>query len=263
MAASQDSDLNELLDSALEDFDKVPKKKKTLKDDKTIKNDLPTEEDLLAMFAAAGLATSDNNIEDGKELNEELKKLSKLSAEESDALIKEKLSQTLSQLQQSSKVATTQEPSEEDISKMFSNLGSMPGDGIGNFDNLLPMMEGMMQSLLSKELLYPAMKDIADKFPDWLADNRTKVTDEEYVKYNRQFDLTKKICFLYEEEKDGESNEVKKKRFEKVMELMQEMQSLGHPPKELVGDANPGIQFDAYGNPMFPDGMESNQCSIQ
>ena len=98
---------------------------------------------------------------------------------------------------------------------MFSNLGSIPGDGGGNFDSLLPMMEGMMQSLLSKELLYPAMKDIADKFPDWLADNRNKVTDEEFVKYNKQFALSKKICFLYEEEKDEESSDIKKKRFEK------------------------------------------------
>ena len=268
MAASQDSDLNELLDSALEDFDNLSKKKKkTVNKDgfpnKTTKNDLPSEEDLLSMFAAAGLATSNENIEDGKKIDEELKKLSQLSVEESDALIKEKLSQTLSQLQQSSQAATSQEPIEEDLSKMFSKLGSMPDEGGGNFDNLLPMMEGMMQSLLSKELLYPAMKDIADKFPDWLADNRNKVTDEEFVKYNKQFALSKKICFLYEEEKDEESSDIKKKRFEKVMELMQEMQSFGHPPKELVGESNPGIQLDAYGNPMFPHGMEPSQCSVQ
>merc|ERR1712012_1211288 len=240
MAASQDSDLNELLDSALEDFDNLSKKKKkTVNKDgfpnKTTKNDLPSEEDLLSMFAAAGLATSNENIEDGKKIDEELKKLSQLSVEESDALIKEKLSQTLSQLQQSSQAATSQEPIEED----------------------------MMQSLLSKELLYPAMKDIADKFPDWLADNRNKVTDEEFVKYNKQFALSKKLCFLYEEEKDEESSDIKKKRFEKVMELMQEMQSFGHPPKELVGESDPGIQLDAYGNPMFPQGMEPSQCSVQ
>merc|ERR1719438_267187 len=100
MAASQDSDLNELLDSALEDFDNLSKKKKkTVNKDgfpnKTTKNDLPSEEDLLSMFAAAGLATSNENIE------------------ESDALIKEKLRQTLSQLQQSSQAAS-QEPIEED-----------------------------------------------------------------------------------------------------------------------------------------------------
>ena len=100
---------------------------------------------------------------------------------------------------------------------------SSSGEG---FTNLLPMMEGMMQSLLSKELLYQPMKDIAEKFPDWLADNRNKVSDEEFVKYNKQFELTKKICFLYEEEASSDTAEVKKKRFDLVMELMQKMQGI-------------------------------------
>ena len=47
---------------------------------------------------------------------------------------------------------------------MFSGMGLAPGQqGPEGLDNLLPMMEGMMQSLLSKELLYPAMKELADK----------------------------------------------------------------------------------------------------
>ena len=40
--------------------------------------------------------------------------------------------------------------------------GSQGGQGPG-LDNLMPMMEGMMQSLLSKDLLYPAMKELAEK----------------------------------------------------------------------------------------------------
>ena len=60
------------------------------------------------------------------------------------------------------------------------------------------LMGGMMQSLMSKELLYPPMKDIADKFPGWLADNRNKIEGDLYTKYNKQFELTKQICFLFE-----------------------------------------------------------------
>jgi len=44
------------------------------------------------------------------------------------------------------------------------------------------MMERMMQSLLSKELLYPAIKDIRDKYPDWLAENREKLPEDEFEK---------------------------------------------------------------------------------
>ena len=125
------------------------------------------------------------------------------------------------------------------------------------------MMEGMMQSLMSKELLYPPMKDIADKFPGWLADNRNKITDELYNKYNKQFELTKQICFLFESESETDSESLRRANFEKVMNLMQEMQNLGHPPQELTGDNSPNLQFDADGNPVFPEGMNPNQCCLQ
>ena len=55
------------------------------------------------------------------------------------------------------------------------------------------MMETMMQTLLSKNLLYPAIKDLAEKFPDWLADNRLKLSDAEFEKYNKQFEIAKQV----------------------------------------------------------------------
>lgn len=44
----------------------------------------------------------------------------------------------------------------------------------------MPMMEKMMQSLLSKELLYPAIKELSDKFPDWLAENKQRLSEQEF-----------------------------------------------------------------------------------
>merc|ERR1712032_882619 len=58
------------------------------------------------------------------------------------------------------------EPSEEELQSMFSSLGIADGGVPGTaglqdgLTNLMPMMEGMMQSLLSKDLLYPAMKEM-------------------------------------------------------------------------------------------------------
>jgi len=40
----------------------------------------------------------------------------------------------------------------------------------------------------------------------------------------------------FEAEKSTDSDEVKRQRFERVLDVMQQMQSLGHPPKELIGD---------------------------
>ena len=60
-------------------------------------------------------------------------------------------------------------------------------------DEIMPMMEKMMKSLLSKDLLYPAIKDLSDKYPEWLAENRSKLTEPEYEKYNKQFDISLQI----------------------------------------------------------------------
>jgi len=54
--------------------------------------------------------------------------------------------------------------SEEELIRLMSALGS---DGIdGGADDstdadLIPMMQGMMKSLLSKDVLYPSLKDIS------------------------------------------------------------------------------------------------------
>jgi hypothetical protein len=44
----------------------------------------------------------------------------------------------------------------------------------------VPFMQGMMQSLLSKEVLYPSLKDLVDKYPSWLAENKGKIEQSEY-----------------------------------------------------------------------------------
>lgn len=88
-----------------------------------------------------------------------------------------------------------------------------------------------MQSLLSKDLLYPAIKELADKYPDWLAQNRSSLSDSDFNKFNKQFDIVQKICHEYE---SGPAQS--EDQFQKVMSLMQAMQTLGNPPKDLVGD---------------------------
>merc|ERR1719447_721748 len=119
------------------------------------------------------------------------------------------------------------EPSEEELQAMFAKLGVSDGAGAGGlqegFTNLMPMMEGMMQSLLSKDLLYPAMKELAEKYPDYLADNREKLSEEKYAAYNKQCELTRRICFKFEEKyAENDTEAMKKERFEAVMAMMQE-----------------------------------------
>ena len=50
-----------------------------------------------------------------------------------------------------------------------------------------------------------------------------------------------RICAEFESETEADSDEVKGQRFERVIDLMQQMQSCGQPPKDIVGDmVSPG-----------------------
>ena len=44
------------------------------------------------------------------------------------------------------------------------------------------------------------------------------------------------VCQLYEEEKDSDTEEIKQQRFQKIVILLQQMQALGHPPDDLIGE---------------------------
>lgn len=105
--------------------------------------------------------------------------------------------------------------SEQDILNLFG--------GQGDQNAFLPFMQGMMQSLLSKEVLYPSLKDILDKFPDWLSQNKEKLSEQDAERYENQKKLMEEICSELEKEKDTDTDEQKKEQFEKVLGLMQKV----------------------------------------
>ena len=47
----------------------------------------------------------------------------------------------------------------------------------------MPFMEGMMQSLLSAEILLPSIKELLDKYPKYLEENADKITPEDKERY--------------------------------------------------------------------------------
>lgn len=111
---------------------------------------------------------------------------------------------------------------------------SSAGDDL-NFDadGFIDVMQGMMKNLLSKELLYPSLKEINDRFPKWLSENESH---SEYQMYVEQSKVVKELCTLFEEEKEDDSEDVKRTRGVRVVELMQQMQMYGHPPQDMMAD---------------------------
>eukprot|EP00941_MAST-03F_sp_MAST-3F-sp1_P002432 g2432.t1 len=141
---------------------------------------------------------------------------------------------------------------------------------MGEKEDFQNVVDGMMKQLLAKEIMYEPIKAICEKYPEWLAENEPFLERAEYERFGRQYQYIQRICACYETQPDN---------FERLMELMQDMQECGQPPAEIVKELAPGLQFGSDGMPIMPnmgDGMPNfpsvdmpnvpgmnPQCSIQ
>lgn len=269
-----DKELSDLLDSALGDFSKEPESKSTdVKKDaeQTTESEevAATEAEWSEEFLKQAAQQFESNLSRLLGENTEAANLTPDQIQQSFQKMAEAAQQVLTSPEVtdtssdfSSAISQTlrglsegaenlQNPlSEQDFLSMFGGAAA----GGGEQNGFIPFMQGMMQSLLSKEVLYPSLKDILEKFPEWLRENESKITPEEKERYQSQQKLMEDVCKELESENDADGADMKRQRFEKVLNLMQKLQDYGQPPPDLVGDVGPGIPFDAQGNP--------EQCSL-
>ncbi|KAF1964941.1 Pex19-domain-containing protein [Bimuria novae-zelandiae CBS 107.79] len=109
------------------------------------------------------------------------------------------------------------------------------GGGEENDEDFSKILMGMMEQLTNKEILYEPMKELNDKFPDWMEKNKGKVDAGDWQRYEEQASLVKEIVARFE--KSGYSDDNAQDR-EYIVERMQKMQTAGAPPPDLVGDMN-------------------------
>lgn len=138
------------------------------------------------------------------------------------------------------------------------NFGSAGNGEEGAMDHVV---DGMMKQLLSKEFMYEPMKDITEKFPKWLADNKTKLKVEDYEKYGKQYQYFQRIVDLYENDPEN---------IDRLTELMNQLQEYGQPPADIIQELAPDLELDDdgmpkipgfHGGPDFPNNM-NEECII-
>lgn len=120
---------------------------------------------------------------------------------------------------------------EEILAQMTESMRSMESDPA--FGGLI---QQMMQTLLSKDVLYGPMAELAEKFPVWLAQNRMTIGARESETYDRQLVLIRRIVRMYD---DGAPTDA-------IVETMTELQALGQPPKELLDQINAGSSVPGF-----------------
>ncbi|KAK8858612.1 hypothetical protein IAR55_002841 [Kwoniella newhampshirensis] len=116
------------------------------------------------------------------------------------------------------------------------------GDGDGEDGDLAGVLEGMMAQLMTKEVLEEPMAELAAKYPPYLASPPSGTSPADLEKYTNQHILVQRITQTfkkadYSDEKDGKE----------IARLVSEMQDLGGPPKEVMGDLPEGFDLGALG----------------
>ncbi|KAG0697528.1 Pex19 protein [Suillus ampliporus] len=117
-------------------------------------------------------------------------------------------------------------------------------------EELQGVLEAMMGQLMGKDVLYEPLKELSDKFPDYLKTHATTMSPEDKKRYDAQIICMKQLLEIFESE--GYTDDDDKTRT-KIVDLMGELQKHGSPPEEIMGPLPPGFNMGADGMPNMPD----------
>ncbi|XP_051944276.1 peroxisomal biogenesis factor 19 isoform X1 [Hippocampus zosterae] len=280
LQSGDDAELDELLDSALDDFDKqsAPPEPKAPSSSSSHGPEMQQEQpplledcklfetlfegDMAAQAQQEWKKAMTELAQEEPDLLEHFHKLSEAACKVGTDTASQQeftscLKDTLRGLAKNADNLQSSGLAGDDLVKALEGLGlDEGGEGEGDDANVLPIMQSIMQNLLSKEVLYPSLKEITTKYPEWLEANRSSLSPEDVQRYEQQAMVMGEICQRFEKEEDGD------KVFEGIMDLMQKLQELGQPPKELAGDAPPGFNFDMDSLNLPGGAGSAEQCSI-
>ncbi|XP_017638291.1 peroxisome biogenesis protein 19-2-like [Gossypium arboreum] len=243
--ADHSDDLDQLLDSALDDFQNVnltsPPQREGGGDGEEKKQESGS---LPSGVVGLGMGLPD--------LKSKKKGKQKVSSEShvTEALdkMREQTRQTIKGLESMSKPGGDDFEEDgliDDWVKQFEELsGSQDMESI---------VESMMQQLLSKEILHEPMKEIGERYPKWLEEHKSSLSKEEYERYSNQYELMKELNGVYENDPNN---------FTRIFDLMQKMQECGQPPNDIVQELAP--EFDLTNlSQLSPEILDSQQgCCI-
>ena len=166
----------------------------------------------------------------------------------------ETIRRTMERMQASREQATaaaTSEDSEDILAQMLRDMQSGGLDGDGGDEDFSKMLMGMMEQLTNKEILYIPMKELNDKFPGWMSQNRESTKADDLKRYEEQQRLVGEIVERFERMSYSDENTKDRQfiveRMQKVLRLslssmfrltLLKMQAAGSPPLDLVGDMN-------------------------
>lgn len=137
-----------------------------------------------------------------------------------DASFQDTIRKTMERMQNSGDQATAAANSGSEDDFMAEMLKQLGGEGGGSEEDFSKMLMGMMEQLTNKEILYEPMKELNDKFPEWLEKNKAATSAEDLKRYEEQQGLVKEIVAKFEESTYSDSNAADR---EYIVERMQKV----------------------------------------
>ena len=127
----------------------------------------------------------------------------------SDASFQDTIRRTMERMQNSGDQATAAAASgsaDDFMSELLKQMSSGDMGGEGGEEEFSKMLMGMMEQLTNKEILYEPMKELNDKFPEWLAKNRDSTSADDLKRYEEQKVLVSEIVAKFETPTYADSN---------------------------------------------------------
>lgn len=143
------------------------------------------------------------------------------SAAGGEASFQDTIRRTMERMQNSGDQATAAATSggEDDfMSELLKQLSSGDLNAEGSEEDFSKMLMGMMDQLTNKEILYEPMKELSEKFPQWLEKNKASTSAEDLERYEKQKTLATEIVAKFEENTYSDSNAADR---EYIVERMQ------------------------------------------
>lgn len=115
-------------------------------------------------------------------------------------------------------------PGNDFLSSLINSLSSENASASGD-DNLDSasslMMQPILSMLFSKEILYPSLKLMDENFNKYIFDKKDSLSEDEYKKCLNQKECIEKMCIVYEESKETDSQEAKTTQLKKILDLLE------------------------------------------
>ncbi|GAB2216931.1 hypothetical protein Droror1_Dr00000082 [Drosera rotundifolia] len=243
------ADLDELLDSALDDFQNLtlappPHTDAESKETASASTSAGVREEEKVRGLGLGLGLPDLKAKKGKQKK---------------AATRDHVSETLEQLREKTRDAVRGVEAAAGGGGCELGKDALVEEWIKQFEDFAgpqdveSIVETMMQQLLSKEILHEPMKEIGERYPQWLEEHKAGLSEKDYKRYSHQYELIQELNGVYETDLGN---------FTKIVDLMQRMQECGQPPNDIVRELAPDFDLSSLGQ-LSPETSRSQQnCCI-